>query len=67
MIAVIGVFILIAAWTHDSDEAIGFAGALRVIAHQAYGPSLLAGVGLGLVSYGVYELLVAWRGRFYVR
>jgi hypothetical protein len=67
LIAVIGVFILIAAWTHDPDEAIGFAGALRVIGHQAYGPSLLAGVALGLVSYGVYELLVAWRGRFYVR
>ena len=67
LIAVIGVFILIAAWTHDPEEAVGLAGALRVICHQAYGPSLLAGVALGFVSYGVYELLVAWRGRFYVR
>ena len=67
VVAVIGVFVLIAAWTHDPGEAVGFAGALRIIGHQTYGPWLRAGVALGLVGYGVYELLVSWRGRFYVR
>jgi hypothetical protein len=67
VISLIGAFLLLAAWTHDPREAVGFSGALRALAHHAFGPSMVAALALGLVSYGIYELLVSWKGRFSVR
>jgi hypothetical protein len=44
---------------HNPGEAIGFEGASA--------PWLLLPlVALGLASYGVYELVIARRGRFYL-
>ncbi|PYM20291.1 MAG: hypothetical protein DMD81_02045 [Candidatus Rokuibacteriota bacterium] len=36
------------------------------LARQSYGPWLLGLVGAGFVSFGLYELMVAWRRRFRV-
>jgi hypothetical protein len=35
-----------------------------MLGRQPFGPWLLAPAALGLASYGIYELLIAWRGRF---
>ena len=66
VVLMIGFFLTVAAWTHDPSEAIGIEGALRTLERQSSGPWLLAAVALGLASYGIYELLIAWKGRFYI-
>jgi len=65
LLGIVGVFLVIAAWTHNPGGAIGFEGALRALEHPS-APWLMAVVAIGLAGYGVYELLVAWRGRFYL-
>lgn len=53
--AMIGAFLIIAAWKFNSGEAAGMSGALRALRHQPYGPYLLGLAGAGLCSYGVFE------------
>jgi Domain of Unknown Function (DUF1206) len=67
VVATIGLFLVIAAWRHDPSEAIGIEGALRALGHLRSAPWLLGVVALGVASYGVYELLIAWKGRFYIQ
>ena len=67
VVGTIGLFLMIAAWTHDPSEAIGIEGALGALGHQRSAPWLFGVVALGLVSYGLYELLIAWKGRFYIQ
>jgi Domain of Unknown Function (DUF1206) len=66
VLGTIGLFLFMAAWTHDPGEAAGFEGALRAIGRVPSAPWLLAVVAIGLASYGVYEQLIAWKGRFYI-
>jgi hypothetical protein len=67
VVGTIGLFLMIAGWTHDPSEAIGIEGALGALGHQRSAPWLFGVVALGLVSYGVHELLIAWKGRFYIQ
>lgn len=48
------VFLFVAAWRHDADEARGLQGTLETLAAQPYGPWLLGLVGAGLFAYGAY-------------
>jgi hypothetical protein len=64
VLAVIGSFLVRAAVHHHPREAVSLRGALLAVKHQPYGDWLLVGVAIGFVSYGAYELLVAWRRRF---
>jgi hypothetical protein len=57
--ALIGVFLVKAAWQYDPHEAIGIDGALRKLAQHAYGEILLGGVAAGLLAYGLYCLVQA--------
>jgi hypothetical protein len=57
--AVIGLFLVLAAYHANPREAKGVGEALRTLAHQPYGPVLLGAVALGLVAYGAYQLLLA--------
>ena len=57
--ALIGIFVVRAAWQYDPDEAIGLDGALNKVAGEAYGPFLLAAVALGLAAYGLFCLVQA--------
>ena len=57
--ALIGVFLIIAAVQSDPAEARGLGGALRTLEQQPYGPWLLALVALGLIAYGIYQLVRA--------
>ena len=55
----IGVSVLRAAERYDPDEATGLDGALRELADRPYGPWILAAVGLGLITFGLYQLAQA--------
>ena len=66
VVSLIGVFLVLAAWRHDPSEAIGMEGALRVLSSRPLGLWAVAAVALGLATYGFYEALIAWRGRFYI-
>jgi Domain of Unknown Function (DUF1206) len=52
--ALIGFFLVRAAWQYDPAETIGLDGALAKMLRADYGPALLAVVATGLIAYGVY-------------
>jgi hypothetical protein len=56
---VLGGFLIQAARHHHAGEARGLGGALQSLTDRAFGPWLLGGVALGLVAFGVYQLLLA--------
>lgn len=56
---VIGWFLLRAARQADASQASGMSEALRTLERQPNGKWLLALVGLGFVSYGLYEFVNA--------
>lgn len=55
--AMIGTFLIIAAWKFSSGEAAGMSGALRALRHQRYGLYLLGLAGAGFCSYGAFEFI----------
>jgi uncharacterized protein DUF1206 len=55
----IGWFLIKAAVEYDPKEAIGLDGALQKLAHQSYGPVLLALTAAGLVAYGLFCVVEA--------
>ncbi len=57
--AIIGIFLLLAALQTDPGEARGLGGALQTLERQPFGPWLLSLVAIGLVAYGIYELVRA--------
>jgi hypothetical protein len=57
--ALIGIFLIRAAWEYDPKEAIGFDGALSKLANTQYGPVLLGAVAAGLIAYGLFCLVQA--------
>jgi hypothetical protein len=52
--ALIGIFLLRAAWQFDPNEARGLDGALLEVADAPLGGLLLAGVAAGLLCYALY-------------
>lgn len=56
---IMGWFLVRAALEYDPREARGIGGALRVLEEQPYGSWLLVAVAVGLVAYGVLELVKA--------
>jgi hypothetical protein len=63
-LCVIGALIVQAAATHHPSDVGGLDRALQTLAAQSFGPSLLALIAIGLVSYGVHCFSVAAYGRF---
>jgi hypothetical protein len=60
--AVTGVLIVAAAWMAQPERAGGVDEAFRTLLEQPYGGALVAGLGLGLMVFGVYGLAEAlWR------
>ena len=55
----IGGFLLVAAMRIDPDEAKGLGGALAALARAPYGPLWLGTVAMGLVAYGLFQLVEA--------
>jgi hypothetical protein len=57
----IGCFLTIAAYDSNSREAVSLAGVLRAMQEQEHGGVLLAIAALGLLAFGLFEILEAWR------
>lgn len=56
---IVGWLVLKAALQYDPSEAEGLQGALVALRKAAYGPWLLMLVALGLIAYGVFQLVKA--------
>jgi hypothetical protein len=56
VLAIIGVFLIVAAKQHNPGEAKGLGGALGQLAQTSMGPLLLGVVALGLMAYGAFSL-----------
>ncbi|HEX9051479.1 MAG TPA: DUF1206 domain-containing protein [Anaeromyxobacter sp.] len=54
---IVGLFFAAAGIRNAPREATGFDGALAAIAHQRWGPVLLAAVALGLFAYAAYSIV----------
>ena len=60
--AIVGGFLVLAALRRDPGQADGLGEALAAVAGATYGAVLLSLVALGLMAYGVYQLVNArWR------
>lgn len=57
--ALIGLFLVRAAWEFDPKEARGLDGALLEVSQQPYGGLLLGAVAVGLLAYAVHCLVQA--------
>ena len=56
---VIGAMLARAGYAHSAEQAADTGEALAVIGNQPFGPWLLAGVAVGMIAYGVYEIVQA--------
>lgn len=56
---IIGVFLVQAGLRYDPNRALGLEGALENLRTRPYGPWLLGAVGVGLVGYGLFEIVKA--------
>ena len=52
--ALVGIFLIRAAYQYDPNEAIGLDGALAKLAGERAGPVLLGAVAFGLLAYGLF-------------
>jgi hypothetical protein len=59
VIAVAGLFVMLAAYQSDPQETRGLGGALQSVSNQPFGPYLLGAVALGLILYALFMLVVA--------
>jgi hypothetical protein len=64
--AIIGGFLVLAAWQHDASEVGGIGKALDELAQQPYGPWLLGLVALGLIGYAVFAFIEARYRRIFI-
>lgn len=62
-LGLIGFFLIRAAADFDAAEATGLDGALRRLALESWGELVVAGIGLGLVAYGLFCILTFTRRR----
>lgn len=56
----VGLFLLFAAYRANPAEVKGIDGALLILLHQPYGSWLLGIVAIGLISFGLYSLLIGF-------
>jgi hypothetical protein len=52
--ALVGIFLIRAAYQYDPNETIGLDGALAKLAAESAGPLLLGAVAFGLLAYGLF-------------
>ncbi len=58
-VALIGIFVVQAAWTADPSEARGLDAALRETADTTWGAILVAVAAVGLIAYGAFAVVSA--------
>jgi hypothetical protein len=59
VVALLGLFVVLAVVHHDPNEVQGLDGALRKVADATLGPLVLLAVAIGLAAYGLYSILAA--------
>lgn len=58
--AIIGGFLIVAAWQAQPEEAKSLGETLSTLQQQPYGSWLLGAVALGLLSFGLYSIMEAF-------
>ena len=61
VLTMVGFFFIKTAYTHDPNHSTGLGGALDEMASQPFGQFLLAMAAVGLILYGIYQII---RGRY---
>lgn len=61
VLSMVGCFFIKTAITHDSNQSKGLGGALSELASQPFGQFLLGVIAIGLILYGIYQII---RGRY---
>ena len=62
-LGMVAILLVVAAVTRDPSKSTGLDGALKTLAALPAGPAILTAVGIGLIAYGVYCFVRAWRAR----
>ena len=57
LFALVGLYVLDAAWRFDPHYSNGIGGALSALRQRAYGVWLLGAIAVGLMSYGLFQIL----------
>ena len=65
--ALIGFFLIMAAWNANPSQSRGLGGALESLRDEPYGKWLMALTALGLLAFAVYSFIEAWARRIAVR
>jgi hypothetical protein len=63
VVALVGLFLLVAAVTYDPNEAVGLDGALKRLLDEGWGDVAVLLVALGLAAFGGYSVARAWVNR----
>jgi hypothetical protein len=63
VVAMVGLFVIVAAVTFDPNETVGLDGALKRLLDESYGDVVIVLVALGLAAFGVYSIARAWVNR----
>jgi hypothetical protein len=58
VLSMVGFFFIRAAYTHNPDHSKGIGGALTALANQPFGQFILVIVAVGLILYGVYQIII---------
>ncbi|MFE6861213.1 DUF1206 domain-containing protein [Nocardia sp. NPDC057668] len=58
-IGAVGALVILAVSQSDPDKASGLDGALKTLGAQPYGATLLVAAGLGIITYGLYNIVMA--------
>jgi len=61
VLSMVGFFFIRTAYTNNPNESKGLGGALTELANQPFGQLLLAVVAVGLILYGIYQII---KGRY---
>ncbi|EPD51348.1 hypothetical protein HMPREF1210_01946 [Paenisporosarcina sp. HGH0030] len=61
VLSMVGFFFIRTAYTNNPEESKGLGGALAELARQPFGQLILAMVAVGLILYGIYQII---RGRY---
>jgi len=62
-LSVVAILLMVAAVTRDPSKSTGLDGALKTLAELPAGTVILSAVGIGLIAYGLYCFVRAWRAR----